>query len=70
MNVNFSIHTSKKKGCQLVMTLAWTQFCREHVLRLQVSINRRVRVGWHTIKMVTPSKLRFQKEHLFCLKQM
>lgn len=65
MNVNFSISTSKKKGCQLVMTLAWTQFCSEHVLRLQVSTDRRVRVGWHTIKVVTPSKLRFQKEFLF-----
>lgn len=54
----------KKKVVNLVMTLAWTQFCSEHVLRLQVSIDRKVRVGWHTIKMVTPSKLRFQKGHL------
>lgn len=39
----FLLALQKKKGCQLVMTLAWTQFCSEHILRLQVSIDRRVR---------------------------
>lgn len=67
MNVNFSIHTSKKKRLSTGDDLSLDSVkCREHVLRLQVSINRRVRVKWH-IKMVAPSKLRFQKEHLFCL---